>query len=176
MGKRYDFISEENKEFIRGQKVFFMASCSGKEVNISPKGYDCFRVLDERAALYMDYPGSGNKLARDISEGGEVAVMFCSFAGPPKILRLFCDGELLEKSDPRFGRLMSLHFANTPPETIRRLALLKVYSVEVSCGESVPFFDYVGEREGLRNWAVKMSAEGKLEPYMESHSVPKRLR
>jgi hypothetical protein len=176
MGKQYSAISKENVDFIGAQKMFFLASSSGKEVSLSPKGYDCFRVLDERTALYMDYPGSGNRLARDISEGGEVTVMFCSFAGEPKTLRLFCDGELVEKADQRFGGLMSGHFGNADPETVRRLALLKVYSVEVSCGESVPLFDYIGDRDRLRDWAVKMSSEGKLSAYMESHAVPKRLR
>jgi len=176
MGKQYSAISKESADFIRSQKVFFLASCSGKEVNLSPKGYDCFRVLDESTAIYMDYPGSGNRLGRDISAGGEVTAMFCAFEGDPKIVRLFCDGELIEKSDSRFASLMQVHFGNVPVETIRRLVLLNVYAVEVSCGASIPFFNFAGERGELRDWAVKNSAEGILEEYIASHSVPVKLR
>ncbi|MDH5678194.1 MAG: pyridoxamine 5'-phosphate oxidase family protein [Nitrospinota bacterium] len=176
MGKQYKTISAKIAEFITAQKMLFLASCCGKEVNISPKGYDCFRVLDESTALYMDHPGSGNRLARDISGGGEVTVMFCSFEGAPKIIRLFCDGDLVEKSDPRFDGLKQEHFEQVPAENIRRLVWLNVYAVEDSCGFGVPYFSYTGERGELRDWIDKAKAGGKLEEYISSHSEPVKLR
>jgi len=176
MGKQYKAISPKDAEFIKAQKVFFLASCSGKEVNLSPKGYDCIRVLDDASALYLDYPGSGNRLGRDISAGGEVTVMFCSFDGPPKILRLFCDGELVEKSDPRFAELMAAHFGDVSTDTIRRLVSLKVYAVESSCGFGVPTMSFGAERDDLRDWANKTSESKKLDEYILSHAVPVKLR
>lgn len=176
MGKQYKTISEDNAAFIKAQKLLFLASCSGGEVNISPKGYDCFRVLDQSTALYLDYPGSGNRLARDISAGGEVTVMFCAFEGSPKILRLFCDGDLVEKTDTRFDELLKLHFGHVPVNDIRRLVSLKVYAVEDSCGFGVPYFTYAGERDDLHNWVDKTNAAGKLDSYIADHAEPVKLR
>ena len=176
MGKQYKAISATDAEFIRGQKILFIASCSGKEVNLSPKGYECFRVLDETTGLYLDYPGSGNRLGRDISGGGEVTVMFCAFDGPPRILRLFCQGELVEKADPRFAGWMKEHFGSVPPDIVRRLVLLKVYAVESSCGYGVPLMSYGRDRDELRVWVEKSHGAGKLEEYIASHSVPVKLR
>ena len=95
-------------DFIKRQKLFFIASVSVAEVNLSPKGYDCLRVIDDKTLLFMDYPGSGNRIARDIRHGGEVTVLFTAFEGLPKILRLFCKGELIEKNDREFEQLFSL--------------------------------------------------------------------
>ncbi len=173
MGRQYRYLGESDTVFIGEQKVLFMASCSGQEVNLSPKGYDCIRVLDRETLLYMDYPGSGNRTARDIEAGGEVTVVFTAFEGKPKILRLFCKGELVEKGKGDFSRYLD-QFGESP-ELVRRLIILKVYAVESSCGMSVPQMDYVGDRSSLRDWAAKQSANGTLDEYVESHALPPRL-
>jgi hypothetical protein len=92
MGKRYEKLSDLDKEFITNQHMFFIASCSGKEVNLSPRGYDCFRVTGDSEAVFLDYAGSGNRTATDITANGEVTVVFCSFDEKPLILRLFLQG------------------------------------------------------------------------------------
>ena len=99
MGKRFEGLSVGQKEFIAAQKMFFIASSSGKEVNLSPRGYDCFRVTGDNEAVFLDYPGSGNRTARDIEGDGEITVMFCSFGDKPMILRLFCKGEMVDRDD-----------------------------------------------------------------------------
>jgi hypothetical protein len=66
MGKQYKELTPENIEFIKEQKLFYLASCSGTEVNLSPKGFECIEVLNAHSLLYLDYPGSGNRTARDI--------------------------------------------------------------------------------------------------------------
>lgn len=173
MGKQYRFLTENDIEFIKEQKLFYMASCSGQEVNLSPKGYDCIRVLDNETLLYMDYPGSGNRTARDIGAGGEVTVVFNAFEGKPKILRLFCKGELIEKEHADFPEPLEKFGAS--PGVIRRLIKLGIYAVESSCGMSVPFMKYEGERNELRDWAHKRNAEGALDKYIEAHNIPPKL-
>lgn len=173
MGKQYRYLTENDAEFIKEQKLFYIASCSGQEVNLSPKGYDCIRVLERGSLLYMDYPGSGNRTARDIDAGGEVTVVFNAFEGKPRILRLFCKGELIGKNDKDFPAYMK-HFGESP-EVIRRLIKLNIYAVESSCGMSVPVMRFEQERNELRDWAVKQHANGTLTTYMESHAVPPEL-
>jgi len=173
MGKQYRCLSENDTEFINEQKLFYMASCSGQEVNLSPKGYDCIRVLDKETLLYMDYPGSGNRTARDIKADGEVTVVFNSFDGKPKILRLFCKGELIEKDDVLFHDYMSLF--DEKSDVVRRLIRLDIWTVESSCGMSVPEMTYVADRNQLRDWVIKQEAAGTLADYIALHAVPPEL-
>ena len=47
MGKRYDRIEDRLADFIRDQRVFFVATAaSDGRVNVSPKGMDTLRLLD----------------------------------------------------------------------------------------------------------------------------------
>ena len=79
MGKQYKQLKEKDIAFIQEQKLFYLASCSGAEVNLSPKGYDSIRVLDASTLLFMQYPGSGNRTYRDADAGGEVTLVFNAF-------------------------------------------------------------------------------------------------
>ena len=56
MGKQYKHLTEKDIEFANRQHLFFIASACGKEVNLAPKGEDCFRFPDERTMLLLDYP------------------------------------------------------------------------------------------------------------------------
>ncbi len=172
MGQRYESLSQFDREFINAQHLFFIASASnGGEVNLSPRGYDVFRVTGDNEALFLDYAGSGNRTGRDIVNDGEVTVMFCAFEGKPRILRLFCKGELIDKHDETCRAL----FKGTNFEGMRRFVKLRIYAVEHSCGMSVPFFEYKGEREQLREWCVKGEREDKLNDYVAAHDTPPNL-
>ncbi len=174
MGSQFPSLSDKHVEFIGKQKVFFMASCSGEEVNLSPKGLDSIRVLDKNRLLYLDYPGSGNRTARDIGAGGDVTVVFTAFEGPALILRLFCKGELVEKSDNRFADLFA-NFSVQDSGPVRRLIVLSITTAEQSCGFGTPYMEFIGNREELTNWAEKKSQKGTLESYIEAHATPPEL-
>lgn len=138
MGTQAASLNEYDKEFIAAQKIFFIASCSGKEVNLSPRGYNCFRVSGDNEALFLDYAGSGNRTARDIENDGEVTVVFCSFGAKPKILRLFCKGETIDRSNKTFRNL----FPSDDLRGMRRFVKLHIYCAEHSCGMSVPLYEF----------------------------------
>ena len=169
MGKRYDKLSDEDKAFIKNQHLFFIASASNNgEVNLSPRGYDCFRVMGDNEAVFMDYAGSGNRTARDIEANGEVTVLFVSFDKEPLNLRLFCKGSLIDKEDKATRAL----FEGVDFTGMRRFVKLHVYCVEHSCGMSVPFYEYKGERNELRQWCQEGEKEGRLEGYMQKNHMP----
>ena len=174
MGKHYKSLTSDDQSFIAAAKLFFLASCSAHEVNLSPKGYDCLRVLDATTLLYLDYPGSGNRTARDIEEAGRATLMWCAFEGAPKILRCFCRGELIEPQDAAFEAMLS-HFPGVERNAVRRLIRFDVDAVESSCGMSVPLYMFERERDTLREWAVDMAASGKLKAYIAAHQVPPEL-
>ena len=64
MGKRLAELSPELIDFINKQKMFFVGTAANKgRVNISPKGMDTFRVLDQNKILWLNLTGSGNETA-----------------------------------------------------------------------------------------------------------------
>lgn len=48
MGQQYNAIPGKSQDFIRAQKIFFVGT-AGKEsrINLSPKGMDSFRIIDD---------------------------------------------------------------------------------------------------------------------------------
>ena len=70
-------------------------------INLSPKGFDCFRVLSPTHVGYMDIVGSGNETSAHLLENGRITFMFCAFDGPPKILRLYGKGYTVLPGDDR---------------------------------------------------------------------------
>ena len=170
MGKQYKSLTGKDIAFIKQQKLFYLASASGKEVNLSPKGYDSIRVLDKSTLLYLDFPGSGNRTYRDAEAGGEFTLVFNAFEGQANITRLFCKAEPIEKEDERFEGYLS-HFG-VDPSYIRQLFVFDIYAVESSCGMSVPYMKYEKQRNSLKNWAKNMAEDGRLESYIDEHKEP----
>ena len=97
MGKLFESLNPDLQDWLAQQKVFFVATAplaQDGHVNCSPKGGDTFRVLGERQVAYLDLTGSGIETAAHLQENGRILIMFCSFSGPPKIVRLHGKGEV----------------------------------------------------------------------------------
>ena len=170
MGKQYKKLTQEDITFIKEQKIFYMASCSCGEVNLSPKGYDSIRVLNSNSLLFMHYPGSGNRTHRDVSNDGEITLVFNAFVGEAKILRLFCKAEIINAEHEKFEEYAKRFGEN--PNVVRDFFIFNIYAVESSCGMSVPIMEYKEDRKQLRNWAVKMHKNGQLDVYNEKTFTP----
>ncbi len=173
MGTQYKVLTPENIEFIKAQHLFYIASASGQEVNLSPRGFDSARVINESRIIFLDYPGSGNRTARDIRDDGEVTVVFNAFSGPAIIVRLFCKGKLIEKEDSKFQEYFLLF--DEEEKKVRRIVELNIYAVESSCGMGVPKMQYQKERTGLQKWISSMDEKGELQTYIDEHETPPKL-
>ena len=174
MGTQYKELKEKDKSFIKKQKLFYIASSSGQEVNLSPKGYDSIRVLDSKTILYLDFPGSGNRTGRDIKNGGEITLVFNSFEeSEAKILRIFAKGEIIDLENSLFSTFVEKF--KTESKYIRQFMLFNIYAVETSCGESVPIMKFERTRTELFDWIKKMELKGKLVEYIENHKIPPNL-
>ena len=173
MGKQYAKLNDNDIEFIKKQQLFYIASCSNHEVNLSPRGYDSLHVEDANTVYMIDYLGSGNRTARDIGEDGEVTLVFNAFEGAPKILRCFCKGEVILKDNDKFENI-SKNFT-VDMNGIRQMFIFTIYAVETSCGAGVPLMDYKEERPQVRNFALKQYKAGKFDEYEEDHRVPPSL-
>jgi len=172
VAKFYRTLTPELVQFIRRQRVFFTATAPSDDgrINLSPKGYDTFRVLDEQRVCYLDFAGSGNETANHIRQNGRITFMWCSFDTRPLILRVYCYGELVERTEARFLQLMREHFATYDPRTVRRIVLGRVESAQTSCGYGVPLFEYRGERKALLEWSRVTADKGELDEYIEANS------
>ncbi|MCK9336913.1 MAG: pyridoxamine 5'-phosphate oxidase family protein [Arcobacteraceae bacterium] len=173
MGKQYKILTKSDIEFIKQQKLFYIASCSGKEVNLSPKGYNTIKVIDETTLIFASYPGSGNRTYTDAANNGEFTIVFNAFEDKPMILRLFCKAKIIQKDDTNYEKYLNLFLIKE--SVIRNFFEFRIYAVESSCGMSVPIMKYVEDRDELKNWAVDMDGKGQLEAYNQKSFIPPDL-
>ena len=111
MARTHDTLDDNLREWIAAQHVFFVASAptdTDGHVNLSPKGYDSFRVLDDSTVAYLDLTGSGVETIAHLNDNGRLTFMFCGFEGPPRILRLFGRGEVVRPGNTDFESLVGL--------------------------------------------------------------------
>lgn len=163
MGKMYESIEPEQQAFIERQSMFFVASAPLTplgHVNLSPKGLDAFRVIDEKTVTYLDLTGSGNETAAHLVENGRLTVMFCAFEGNPKILRLYCRGQVLTRLMPGWNDAIA-RFPAFPG--VRQIVVARVESVQTSCGFGVPRYAFEEQRDQLPRWAENRGEDGMVE-------------
>jgi hypothetical protein len=158
MSKFYTKITSKLQKFIEAQKIFFVATApnSGR-INLSPKGMDSFRVIAENSVLWLNVTGSGNETAAHLLENERITIMFCSFEKAPNILRLYGKGKEIKEGDKSWKDLISL-FPKTPGT--RQIFKINIDSAQTSCGMSIPYFEFKGERNDLNDWAKEQGTEG----------------
>jgi hypothetical protein len=160
VGKVFSELDQRNVDFIRAQHVFFVASapCDGDGlVNLSPKGLDSFAVLDPLTVAYIDLVGSGVETVAHLRENGRIAILFCGFEGPPRLLRLHGRGEVFEPGDEEWDELCR-HFPKyASARAIIRVRLLRISD---SCGYGVPLYRFEGDRPQLLQWAERRGRDG----------------
>ena len=160
MAKFLEKIDDKIRKFIDAQQIFFTASAplaADGRVNLSPKGIDTFRVLDEHTVCYLDLTGSGNETAAHVAENGRLTIMFCSFAGAPLILRLYGRGEIVSPASEKWENFAAL-FEDYPGT--RQIVVLHVESLQTSCGFGVPLYEFKEHRDQLIEWAERKGDDG----------------
>jgi hypothetical protein len=165
-----DAISDTEQAFIEAQQMFFVGSAPlspDGHVNLSPKGLDSLRVLSPNRVAYLDLTGSGNETSAHLRENGRITLMFCAFAGPPKILRLYGRGDAVLPGAPQWDELRAL-FGAYP--AARQIIDIQINRVQTSCGFAVPRYEYVGQRDTLIRWANAKGAAG-IETYRAERNV-----
>jgi hypothetical protein len=170
MGKQFTALLPEHEEFIAKQRIFFVGSAPLSEeghVNLSPKGYDSFRILSANRVAYLDLTGSGNETSAHIRENGRITVMFCAFEGAPNILRLYGTGNVVLPGTPEWESLYPLF---EPIPGARQIITVDFDKVQTSCGFAIPFMTYTGERETLQRWSAQKGEDG-LKSYWQEKNT-----
>jgi len=170
MGRELETITPELTELLESQPVFFVATAPAStddHVNVSPKGLDSFRVIDDHTVAYLDLHGSGIETVAHLRENGRITIMFCAFSGRPQIVRLQGRGTAIAadapEARPYLERLPS-------PPGARSVIVVDVKRISSSCGFGVPLMDFVGERTDLTDWAAKKGEDG-LAEYREQKNA-----
>lgn len=160
MSEFFDALNDKHVEMIGKQPIFFVATAAKDgRINLSPKGYDAFRVLSPNRVGYLDLGGSGNETHAHLSVDGRITFMFCNFEQPALILRIYGRGRAVLPQDAEWGELVQ-HFEIIPGT--RQIFVADVESVQSSCGWGVPFMAFDRERETLKKAHAGMDADAWL--------------
>ena len=152
MADFFDALETKHVEMIEKQPIFFTATAAADgRINLSPKGYDAFRVLSAKQVAYLDLGGSGNEthahVTAEQADKGRITIMFCNFEQPALILRIYGKGRPVLPQDAEWAALAD-KFTMLPGT--RQIFVIDVESVQSSCGWGVPFMQFEAERETLK--------------------------
>ncbi|CAI4210849.1 unnamed protein product [Parascedosporium putredinis] len=149
-----------------------------------------FAVLSPALVAYVDRTGSGCETIAHAYENGRLTIMFNSFGPAPRILRLFCNAEILEQDHPRFAAtLAKIGDASGTGRRVyvgaRAIVLGHIWRVTTSCGFGVPLIRKellppgenelyaFAERPTMELWVSKQaeSADGAVLEYQAANNT-----
>ncbi len=169
MGDKYQQLSEKHIDFISRQSLFFVGTAASDGlINVSPKGMDSFRVIDESRVMWLNLTGSGNESAAHVAENSRMTIMFCSFDRQPMILRLYGEATVVHIHDEHWKALVQRFPPHPGP---RQIFDLKINMVLSSCGYGVPLYELKEERQTLTRWAEKKGRDGIEEYWREKNML-----
>jgi hypothetical protein len=164
MAEFFNALNDKHAEMIGKQPIFFVATAAeDARINLSPKGYDAFRILSATQVAYLDLGGSGNETHAHLAVDGRITLMFCNFQQPALILRIYGRGRAILPQDAEWDDLAA-QFTLLPGT--RQIFVIDVESVQTSCGWGVPFMELQEERVTLKKahaqadpaaWEAKMA-------------------
>ncbi len=168
MAERFPALNKKHIEFIAEQKLFFVGTAMAEgQVNVSPKGMDSFRVVDESTVIWLNLTGSGNETAAHVQHNSRMTIMFCSFDKQPLILRLYGRAEVIHPRDEDWQTYLPQFPDYTGARQIFRMTL---DLVQTSCGYAVPQYELKAERPTLTKWADNKGREG-VEAYWQEKNT-----
>ncbi len=167
MADQFESLNQKHIEFIQGQHIYFVATAAETgRVNLSPKGTDTLRIVNENRIAWLNLTGSGNETAAHLLNSNRITLMFCSFDRQPLILRLYGSARAIHPGDSDWQDTVS-DFEQTLGA--RQVFDVDIDMVQTSCGYAVPFFEYTSERDTLTKWTEKKGQAG-IEAYWQSNN------
>ncbi|KAG2185806.1 hypothetical protein INT43_002243 [Umbelopsis isabellina] len=168
-------LNDEDQKWIKQQQLFFVASApltSSGRVNMSPKGYDSFRILSPKKVAYLDISGSGIETITHLNENGRLTFMFCAFEGAPKILRLWCKGSVHPNGSKKYQTLLPELFPDFADQGgVRSIIVGDILEISLSCGFGVPLYEFKEKRQVLLNYWGKKKPEQITEYWAEKNAT-----
>ena len=168
MANQYQALKSSHISFIEDQKIFFVATAMDEgRINLSPKGMDTLRVLDNHQLIWLNLTGSGNETATHLQFNNRMTIMFCAFEGKPLILRLYGRAKAYHQRDEfweqNIGKFPKIAGG-------RQLIHMQIDLVQTSCGMAVPQMEFKEERQLLKIWAENKGEEGLQQYYSQKNT------
>lgn len=168
MGNRLKKLNPALKNFIENQKIFFVGTArTSGTVNVSPKGMDTFRIVNNNKIVWLNLTGSGNETAAHLLENNRMTIMFCSFEKTPLILRLYGKAQIYHENDQIYKEQIGLFRDFTGA---RQIIEMDINLVQTSCGYAVPFMEFKEERTQLNESDIK-KGRADVKKYWEDHNT-----
>jgi len=169
MSQKFSSLTDQLISFIEAQKLFFVGTATAdSRVNISPKGMDSLKVINENTVIWLNVTGSGNETSAHVQIDPRMTIMFTAFEGKPLILRLYGNAKVIHKNDTEWHTLYKLF---KPFTGARQIFELDIDLVQTSCGMSVPLLDYIDERDHLTKWANNKGEDAIKEYWLENNQI-----
>ncbi|MFT5578216.1 MAG: hypothetical protein ACI9WS_000969 [Paraglaciecola psychrophila] len=167
MSEKFTELNSKHRAFIGAQHMYFVGTAAEQStVNVSPKGMDSFRIIDDNKIAWLNLTGSGNESAAHVLQSPRMTVMFCSFDRQPLILRLYGEARVVHPRDCDWESLSGLFPAQVGA---RQIFELQVNMVQTSCGFSIPLYHFEDDRKTLEKWADKKGAQGVSDYWMANN-------
>jgi len=158
VAKQFSKITDDHRAFIEAQHMFFCGTAAELgRVNISPKGMDSLRVMGPKRIVWQNWTGSGNETAAHLARMNRMTLMWCGFEKRPLILRAYGTAYTLHPRHESFEELSALF---PPTQGARQIYDMQIEMIQTSCGWAVPFYEYEGPRDVLKEWTEEKGAEG----------------
>ena len=165
----YTELDGKLQEFIGNQKIFFVGTAASEgRVNVSPKGMDSLRILNENQLIWLNLTGSGNETAAHVLEQPRMTLMFCALEGKPLILRVYGKAKAVHPRDKEWAEWITL-FPDYPGA--RQIFLLDIDLAQTSCGFAVPNYQYQEDRGDLVYWTDKIGDDGVKKYWKEKNQA-----
>ncbi len=170
MGIQTDKLNRSFKEFIEKQEMFFVATAaSDGRVNLSPKGLDSLKIINDKHIVWLSVTGSGNETAAHVLENPRMTLMFCAFEGDAFTLRVYGTASVIYPRDAEWTELYEMFpdYAGA-----RNIFKMDIDLVTTSCGTSVPRMQMVEKRaeKELVPWYADMGPAG-VEAFWKKKNV-----
>lgn len=161
-------LDEESIDFMKEQKMFFVSTApkSGK-INLSPKGFDSIKIIDNNTIIWLNHFGSGNETAAHLIEDDRITLMFCAFEGKALILRIYAHAKVLHERDEDYSKYIKEFPYNN---AARQIFVLDIDCINLSCGMGVPLYDYKEQRKELKEFYDSRTKE-EHRAYMKKNNV-----
>ncbi len=161
MSEFFKALTGDHVAMIAKQPVFFVATAApDARINLSPKGYDAFRVLSPTQVAYLDLGGSGNETHAHLAADGRITIMVCNFEQPALILRIYGQGRPVLPQDEEWEALAT-QFTLMPGT--RQIFVIDIESVQTSCGWGVPLMELTAERKTLLKAHTRLEGDAWVE-------------
>ena len=164
----FEELNEDLIKFIKDQKVFFVATAvSEGTINLSPKGLDSLRVVENNRILWMNLTGSGNETAAHVQENPRMTIMMNAFEGKPLILRIYGKAKVIHHLDEEWKEFVDFFPYS---EGSRQIFDLSIELIQTSCGWAVPEYEFKKERDILDK-SNKVAGEKGIRSYWRSSNT-----